>query len=66
MKEMLHQWMFEIGSYKSHPEHVALYEALEASVEHAQRDDFLAEKDKSRKRRRDDQDPPSPPPKDSD
>nr|GEW40999.1 hypothetical protein [Tanacetum cinerariifolium] len=33
MKEILHQWMFEIGSYKSLPEHVALYEALEASME---------------------------------
>ncbi|GJT95830.1 hypothetical protein Tco_1091348 [Tanacetum coccineum] len=46
MKEMLHQWMFESGSYKSHPEHVALYEALEASMERAQRDEFLAKKDK--------------------
>ncbi|GKF02954.1 hypothetical protein Tco_0029877 [Tanacetum coccineum] len=60
MKEMLHQRMFKSGSYKSHPEHVALYEALEASMECAQRDEFLAEKAKSRKRRRDDQDPPPP------
>ncbi|GJS67262.1 hypothetical protein Tco_0681826 [Tanacetum coccineum] len=66
MKEMLHQRMFETGSYKSLPKHVALYEALEAYMERAQRDEFLAKKDKSRKRRRDDQDPPSPPPKDSD
>ncbi|GJY50015.1 hypothetical protein Tco_0439971 [Tanacetum coccineum] len=51
MKEMLHQRMFKSGSYKSHPEHVALYEALEASMERAQRDEFLAEKDKSQKRR---------------
>ncbi|GKG19449.1 hypothetical protein Tco_0376548, partial [Tanacetum coccineum] len=35
IKEMLYQWMFESSSYKSHPEHVALYEALEASMEHA-------------------------------
>ncbi|GKE25081.1 hypothetical protein Tco_1436593 [Tanacetum coccineum] len=62
MKEMLHQRMFETGSYKSLPEHIALYEALEASMDRAQRDDFLAKKDKSRKRRRDDQDPPPPPP----
>ncbi|GJU87143.1 hypothetical protein Tco_1294689 [Tanacetum coccineum] len=39
MKEMLHQWMFETGSYKSLPEHVALYEALEASMERTQRDE---------------------------
>ncbi|GJX84708.1 hypothetical protein Tco_0335482, partial [Tanacetum coccineum] len=61
MKEMLHQRMFENGSYKSLPEHIALYEALEASMERAQRDKFLAEKDRSRKRRHDDQDPPPPP-----
>ncbi|GKD22768.1 hypothetical protein Tco_1224471 [Tanacetum coccineum] len=55
---MLHQRMFESGTYKSLPEHVALYEALEASMAQAQRDEFLAEKDKSCKRRRDAQDPP--------
>ncbi|GKC73565.1 hypothetical protein Tco_1119448 [Tanacetum coccineum] len=49
MKEMLHQRMFEIGSYKLLSEHVALYEALKASMEQAQRDEFLAEKDKSHK-----------------
>ncbi|GJV18629.1 hypothetical protein Tco_1367649 [Tanacetum coccineum] len=62
MKEMLHQRMFGTGSYKSLLEHIALYEALEASMERAQRDEFLAKKDKSRKRRRNDQDPPPPPP----
>nr|GEX24477.1 hypothetical protein [Tanacetum cinerariifolium] len=62
MKEILHQRMFESGSYKSLPKHVALYEALKASMKWAQRDEFLAVKDKSRKRRRDDQDPlPHPP-----
>ncbi|GJS61991.1 hypothetical protein Tco_0656775 [Tanacetum coccineum] len=61
MKEMLHQRMFESGSYKSLLEHVALYEALEASMERAQRDKFFPEWDKSRKRRRDDQDPPPTP-----
>nr|GEX20383.1 hypothetical protein [Tanacetum cinerariifolium] len=58
MKETLHQWMFESGSYKLLPEHVALYEALEVSMEQENRDEFLAEKDKSRKRHHDDQDPP--------
>ncbi|GJY40098.1 hypothetical protein Tco_0427368 [Tanacetum coccineum] len=62
MKEMLRQRMFEIGSFKSLPEHITLYKALEESMECAQRDEFLAEKDKSRKRRRDDQGPPPPPP----
>ncbi|GJR52073.1 hypothetical protein Tco_1402594 [Tanacetum coccineum] len=60
MKEILHQRMFESGSYRTHPEHVALYEALEASMERANRAEFLAEKDKSCKRRCNDQDPPPP------
>nr|GEZ76236.1 hypothetical protein [Tanacetum cinerariifolium] len=60
MKEILHQRMFENGSCKSLPEH-ALYKALEASMDRANRDKFLAKKDKSRKRRRNDQDPPPPP-----
>nr|GEU57683.1 hypothetical protein [Tanacetum cinerariifolium] len=47
MKE-IHQRMFESGSYKSLPEHVALYEALKASMEWENRDEFLAEKDKQK------------------
>ncbi|GJZ69612.1 hypothetical protein Tco_0633162 [Tanacetum coccineum] len=60
MKEILHDRMFESGTYRSQPEHVALYEALEASIKRDNRDEFLGEKDKSRKRRHDDQDPPPP------
>nr|GEW09014.1 hypothetical protein [Tanacetum cinerariifolium] len=63
MKEIIHQRMFESGSYKSLPKHVALYKALDASMERANRGEFLVEKDKSRKRRHDDQDPPQPPPR---
>ncbi|GKE32007.1 hypothetical protein Tco_1451329 [Tanacetum coccineum] len=48
MKEILHQRMFESGTYKSLPEHVALYEALEASMKRANRHEFLAEKDNSK------------------
>ncbi|GKB68013.1 hypothetical protein Tco_0929425 [Tanacetum coccineum] len=55
---MLHQRMFESGTYKSLPEHISHYEPLKGSMAQAQRDEFLAKKDKSRKRRRDDQDPP--------
>nr|GEU30606.1 retrovirus-related Pol polyprotein from transposon TNT 1-94 [Tanacetum cinerariifolium] len=47
MKEILHQCMFETGTYKSLPEHVALYEALEASMEGENIDEYLTEKDKS-------------------
>nr|GEV25130.1 Gag-Pol polyprotein [Tanacetum cinerariifolium] len=65
MKEIIHQRMFKTGTYKSLPEHVALYEALEVYMERANRDKYLNEKDKSHKRRRNDQDP-LPPPPDSD
>nr|GEY94521.1 hypothetical protein [Tanacetum cinerariifolium] len=61
MKEIIHQRMFKSGSYKLYPKHVALYEALEASMERASRDEFHAEKDKLRKRCHDNQDPPLPP-----
>ncbi|GJU70555.1 hypothetical protein Tco_1256814 [Tanacetum coccineum] len=66
MKEILRDRMFESGSYRSQPEHTALYEALEASMDHENREEFMYATAKSRKRHRDDQDPPLPPPKDSD
>ncbi|GJW80599.1 hypothetical protein Tco_0144574 [Tanacetum coccineum] len=66
MKEILHDRMFEIGSYRSQPEHAALYEALEASMDRDNREEFVEATAKSRKRHHDDQDPPPPPPKDSD
>ncbi|GKA19350.1 hypothetical protein Tco_0699265 [Tanacetum coccineum] len=58
MKEILHQQMFESGSYQSQPEHVALYKALEASMDRDNKGEFFKETTKSRKRHRDDQDPP--------
>nr|GEY39267.1 hypothetical protein [Tanacetum cinerariifolium] len=39
--------MFETDTYKSLLKHVALYEALEASIERANRDELLTEMDKS-------------------
>nr|GEU94138.1 hypothetical protein [Tanacetum cinerariifolium] len=50
----------------SHPEHTTLYDALELSMDHENREKFKEATAKSRKRRYDDQDPPPPPPKDSD
>ncbi|GKB01567.1 hypothetical protein Tco_0829611 [Tanacetum coccineum] len=58
--------MFESGSYRSQPEHAALYDALEASMDHENREEFIKTTAKSCKRRHDDQDPPPPPSKDSD
>ncbi|GJR69338.1 hypothetical protein Tco_0015403 [Tanacetum coccineum] len=54
MKEILRDRMFESGSYRSHPEHATLYEALEASMDRDNREEFLEETSMSRKRRRDD------------
>nr|GEX12222.1 retrovirus-related Pol polyprotein from transposon TNT 1-94 [Tanacetum cinerariifolium] len=51
IKEILHQQMFESGSYKLLSKHIALYEALEASMERANRDEFFAKKDMPHKRR---------------
>nr|GEZ49951.1 E-beta-farnesene synthase [Tanacetum cinerariifolium] len=53
MKEILYHRMFESGSYKSLLKYVALYEALEASMKRANRDEFLAKKDKCQKRHHD-------------
>ncbi|GJQ96869.1 hypothetical protein Tco_0008008 [Tanacetum coccineum] len=50
MKEILHQRMFESGTYQSQPEHVALYEDLKASMDHDNRDELLEATAKSRKR----------------
>ncbi|GJZ26637.1 retrovirus-related pol polyprotein from transposon TNT 1-94 [Tanacetum coccineum] len=44
MKEILHQRMFETGTYKSLPDYVALYKALEASMKRANMDKLLAKK----------------------
>ncbi|GJR11084.1 putative ribonuclease H-like domain-containing protein [Tanacetum coccineum] len=66
MKEILHDQMLESGSYRSHPDHSALYEALEASMQRENNDELHEALTTSRKRHRDDQDPTQPPPKDSD
>ncbi|GJT92433.1 hypothetical protein Tco_1081278 [Tanacetum coccineum] len=54
------------NALKAPPEHTALYDALEASIDRDNRQEFIDEIAKSRKRHRNDQDPLSPPPKDLD
>ncbi|GJY92936.1 copia protein [Tanacetum coccineum] len=51
MKEILRDWMFESSSYRSHPEHATIYEALEASMDRENREEFIEATAKSRKRR---------------
>ncbi|GJS15271.1 hypothetical protein Tco_0409743 [Tanacetum coccineum] len=58
IKEILRDRMFESGSYRSHPEHAALYNALEVYVDRKNKGEFIEATTKSRKRRRDDHDPP--------
>ncbi|GJZ67789.1 hypothetical protein Tco_0631029, partial [Tanacetum coccineum] len=58
--------MFESGSYQSQPEHTALFDALEASMDHENREEFMDTMAKPYKRRHDDQDPPLPSPNGSD
>nr|GEV20174.1 hypothetical protein [Tanacetum cinerariifolium] len=40
MKEISHDRIFESGSYKSHPDHSSLYQALEVSMERKNREGF--------------------------
>ncbi|GKD23987.1 hypothetical protein Tco_1225690 [Tanacetum coccineum] len=66
MMEILYDRMFESGSYRSHPDHATLYEALEVSMRCEKNHELHEALATSRKIRHDDQDPPPPPPKDSD
>nr|GEV78559.1 hypothetical protein [Tanacetum cinerariifolium] len=65
MKETLLDRTCESGSYRSHPDHTTLYEALELSMQREYNDELHEALTTSHKRCRDDQDPLSPPPKDS-
>ncbi|GJW03822.1 hypothetical protein Tco_1562678 [Tanacetum coccineum] len=56
-----YQRMFESESYKDHPEHATLYDALEKSMSHDNMEALHEELSKKRKRRHDDQDPLSSP-----
>ncbi|GJZ18502.1 hypothetical protein Tco_0554625 [Tanacetum coccineum] len=47
MKEIIHDRMFESGSYRSHTEHTTLYEALEASKDRENMEEFNEEMAKS-------------------
>nr|GEZ09742.1 hypothetical protein [Tanacetum cinerariifolium] len=75
MKEILHQRIWETNSYKTHEDHMMLYEALEKSMNRDHTDELLidlAEARKKKKKRRDSpktphgspprQPPPPPPP----
>nr|GEV59490.1 E-beta-farnesene synthase [Tanacetum cinerariifolium] len=74
MKEVIHQRMWETNSYKTHEDHMMLYEALKKSMNRDHTEELLkdlAEARKKKKKRRDlpkttpgspPHQPPSPPP----
>ncbi|GJS02985.1 hypothetical protein Tco_0319493 [Tanacetum coccineum] len=53
MKEIIHQRMFKSGSYKTHPDHKALYEALKVSMDRENQEALHETLTTSRKRRQD-------------
>nr|GEU60166.1 hypothetical protein [Tanacetum cinerariifolium] len=66
MKEILHQRMWETGSYKSHEDHMQLYEALKESMnrDHSQElaQDLAEARKKKKKSRESPKTPPGSPP----
>nr|GEZ17090.1 hypothetical protein [Tanacetum cinerariifolium]GEZ38349.1 hypothetical protein [Tanacetum cinerariifolium] len=66
MKEILYQRMWETNSYKTHKDHMMLYEALEKSMNHDHSEELakdLADARKKKKKRRDSpKTPPGSPP----
>nr|GEW40299.1 hypothetical protein [Tanacetum cinerariifolium] len=65
IKDILHQCMWETDSYKSHEDHMQLYEALEKSMNHDNSEELtkdLAEARKKKKSRESPKMPPGSPP----
>nr|GFC08854.1 hypothetical protein [Tanacetum cinerariifolium] len=52
MKEILHQRMWETDSYKSHEDHMQLYEALEKSMNHDHSEELAKDLAKARKKKK--------------
>nr|GEV36616.1 retrovirus-related Pol polyprotein from transposon TNT 1-94 [Tanacetum cinerariifolium] len=62
MKEILHQRMWETESYKTHEDHMQLYEALEKSMNHDRSEELLNDLAKARKKKKKRRDSPKTPP----
>nr|GEZ77884.1 hypothetical protein [Tanacetum cinerariifolium] len=63
MKEILHQRMWEIDSYKSHEDHMHLFEALEKSINRDQSEELAHDLAEARKKRKKGRESPKTPPK---
>nr|GEZ01216.1 hypothetical protein [Tanacetum cinerariifolium] len=62
MKEILHQRIWETNSYKTHEDHMMLYEALEKSMNHDHTDKLLKDLAKARKKEKKSRDSSNTPP----
>nr|GFC64552.1 hypothetical protein [Tanacetum cinerariifolium] len=62
MKEILHQRMWEFDSYKSHEDHMQLYEALEKSMNHDHSEELAKDLAEARKKKKKSRELPKMPP----
>nr|GEX20163.1 integrase, catalytic region, zinc finger, CCHC-type, peptidase aspartic, catalytic [Tanacetum cinerariifolium] len=62
MKEILHQCMWETESYKSHEDHMQLYEALEKSMNRDQSEELAQDLVEARKKKKKSRESPKMPP----
>nr|GEU43697.1 hypothetical protein [Tanacetum cinerariifolium] len=62
MKEILHQHMWETESYKSHEDHMQLYEALEKSMNHDHSEELAQDLAEARKKKKKSRESPKTPP----
>nr|GEY27562.1 retrovirus-related Pol polyprotein from transposon TNT 1-94 [Tanacetum cinerariifolium] len=62
MKEILHQRMWETDSYKSHKDHMQLFEALEKSINRDQSKELAHDLAEARKKRKKGRESPKTPP----
>nr|GEV01138.1 hypothetical protein [Tanacetum cinerariifolium] len=62
MKEILHQHMWESDSYKSHEDHMQLFEALEKSINRDHSEELAHDLAEARKKRKKGRESPKRPP----
>nr|GEV70545.1 reverse transcriptase domain-containing protein [Tanacetum cinerariifolium] len=62
IKEILHQRMWETDSYKSHEDHIQLYEALEKSMNHDHSEELTNDLAEARKKKKKSRESPKTPP----
>nr|GEW73968.1 integrase, catalytic region, zinc finger, CCHC-type, peptidase aspartic, catalytic [Tanacetum cinerariifolium] len=63
MKEILHQRMWETESYKSHEDHMQLFEALEKSMNRDHSDELVQDLAEARKKKKKSRESPKTPPR---